>query len=187
MAKTFKEQRILFTADTHFWHRFAANFRGFTDVPGMNHTLIRAWNQVVSPDDTVFHLGDFCFSGSAKSLDILDRLNGKIHLIKGNHDQGMGTRVRNRFITVNDYLEVDIIKDGNKTRVVLMHYPLKEWNHQHDGSLHLHGHTHGNMEPLGRSMDVGVDACAGAPVLFDDIASRLSSRDIHVLSHNTPK
>ncbi len=187
MAKTFKDHRVFFTADTHLWHTYATKLRGFIDPMTMNDAVINAWNQVVKPSDTVFHLGDFCFSGTAKSLDILDWLNGRIHLVKGNHDQGLGRRVRDRFVSVQDYLELDMIMDGKKTRVVLMHYPLREWNHHHDGSLHLHGHTHGNMDSLGRSMDVGIDACRGVPMLFDDIAPGLASRDIHVISHHAPK
>ena len=30
----------------------------------MNETLIENWNRVVSQDDIVFHLGDFCLGGS---------------------------------------------------------------------------------------------------------------------------
>ncbi|EXZ49429.1 hypothetical protein M109_1793 [Bacteroides fragilis str. 3397 N2] len=31
-------------------------------------------------------LGDFCLGGSAEWTKMLDRLNGKIYLIMGNHD-----------------------------------------------------------------------------------------------------
>lgn len=44
------------------------------------------WNNTVGQDDIVFHLGDFCLGGSAEWTKILDRLNGKIYLIMGNHD-----------------------------------------------------------------------------------------------------
>ena len=44
------------------------------------------WNSVIGKDDTVFHLGDFCLGGAAEWTKILDRLNGKIYLIMGNHD-----------------------------------------------------------------------------------------------------
>ena len=52
----------------------------------MNETIISNWNNTVGQDDIVFHLGDFCLGGSAEWTKILDRLNGKIYLIMGNHD-----------------------------------------------------------------------------------------------------
>ena len=51
----------------------------------MNEALITNWNNVVKPNDTVFHLGDFAFGGSYIWNNVLSRLNGNIHLILGNH------------------------------------------------------------------------------------------------------
>jgi calcineurin-like phosphoesterase family protein len=48
----------------------------------MNEKIIENWNCLVTKDDVVFHLGDFCF-GSYKPFQ--DRLYGKIIFIKGNH------------------------------------------------------------------------------------------------------
>ena len=42
------------------------------------------WNRVVGQGDKVYHLGDVAIG--RKGLDILDRLNGRKILIKGNHD-----------------------------------------------------------------------------------------------------
>ena len=79
---------IWFTSDTHFYHSNIIGFckRPFKNVEDMNETLIENWNRVVGQDDIVFHLGDFCLGGSAEWTKILDRLNGKIYLIMGNHD-----------------------------------------------------------------------------------------------------
>ena len=52
----------------------------------MNETIIANWNSVVGPDDIIFHLGDFCLGDSAEWINVLNRLNGKIYLIAGNHD-----------------------------------------------------------------------------------------------------
>lgn len=51
----------------------------------MNEVLIENWNNTVSNNDIVFHLGDFCFGNHAFWKYIINRLNGKIHLIIGNH------------------------------------------------------------------------------------------------------
>lgn len=52
----------------------------------MNETLIDNWNKTVGPTDVVYHLGDFCFAGAAAWYSLLGQLNGRIHLILGNHE-----------------------------------------------------------------------------------------------------
>lgn len=88
MNYKFEAQHTFFTSDTHFNHANIIRFcnRPFNDVEQMNETLIANWNRVVQPEDTVFHLGDFCLGGSVEWTKILNRLNGKIYLILGNHD-----------------------------------------------------------------------------------------------------
>ena len=88
LSNKFDGDRLFFTADTHFNHTNMLKFcdRPFADVEEMNETIIARWNQVVGEEDHVFHLGDFCQGGSAEWSRLLDRLNGKIHLIVGNHD-----------------------------------------------------------------------------------------------------
>lgn len=53
---------IFFTADTHFSHDSIIRFcdRPFRDTQDMDEALVANWNRRVGPDDTVFHLGDFC-------------------------------------------------------------------------------------------------------------------------------
>ena len=84
----FNAEHTFFTSDTHFNHANIIKFcnRPFKDVEQMNEVIIANWNSVIGKDDTVFHLGDFCLGGAAEWTKILDRLNGKIYLIMGNHD-----------------------------------------------------------------------------------------------------
>ena len=58
--------RVFFTSDTHFSHATIIKFcqRPFKDVSHMNDELVQRWNEVVGPDDIVFHLGDFAWGGS---------------------------------------------------------------------------------------------------------------------------
>ena len=87
MNFNFNPDHTFFTSDTHFNHANIIKFcnRPFKDVEQMNETLIANWNRVIGPNDTVFHLGDFCLGGAAEWTKVLDRLNGKIYLIMGNH------------------------------------------------------------------------------------------------------
>ena len=82
-----------FSSDHHFFHRnilkYEAQARPFSDVDEMNHHLIIAWNSVVSPTDEVFYLGDFAMASRRQQeqvAEIVQQLNGRKILIRGNHD-----------------------------------------------------------------------------------------------------
>lgn len=78
---------IYITSDTHFSHANIIHYcdRPFETVREMDDALIEKWNSVVTPNDTVWHLGDvFWHHGEAHR--IAPRLNGSKFLIKGNHD-----------------------------------------------------------------------------------------------------
>ena len=92
-----------FIADTHFFHaniirycnrpwNSGKNANGDIvvtekDVFHMNEALINNWNSVVKKDDIVWHLGDVSFGKKDNLKWILPQLNGKINLVKGNHDR----------------------------------------------------------------------------------------------------
>lgn len=91
----FDASRVFFTSDTHFNHMNIISYcqRPFRDIHEMDETIIVNWNNAVAPDDIVFHLGDFCLGGANEWNRILDRLNGRIYLILGNHDIRISGRV----------------------------------------------------------------------------------------------
>ena len=69
---------VYFTSDTHFQHGNIIKFcnRPYSNVEEMNNAIIENWNSVVGPNDIVFHLGDFAWSGSwHKWLDTLKECN----------------------------------------------------------------------------------------------------------------
>lgn len=73
-------------ADPHFGHANIIKYcnRPFSSVEEMNEILIQNWNETVLPGDRVYANGDFCIN--RKFINILEILNGKKVLIKGNHD-----------------------------------------------------------------------------------------------------
>ena len=79
---------VFFTADPHFGHTNIIRYenRPFASAEEMDQELIRRWNETVSPEDTVYLLGDFSFYGKEKSTEILSALQGHIRLVMGNHD-----------------------------------------------------------------------------------------------------
>jgi calcineurin-like phosphoesterase family protein len=76
------------TSDTHFSHYNIIEYceRPFKDTTEMNDALISNWNSVVSKNDRVWHLGDFCMCGKKSATEIVKQLRGYKILILGNHD-----------------------------------------------------------------------------------------------------
>jgi len=114
---------VFFTSDTHFFHGNIIRFcnRPFKDVETMNETIISNWNNTVGQDDIVFHLGDFCLGGSAEWTRILDRLNGRIYLIMGNHDL---KNIRQGYIDRFEHVAMQMHITVGKQKIYLNHYPF---------------------------------------------------------------
>ena len=144
---------IFFTSDPHFCHDrdFVYKARGFNSIEEHDEAIIRNWNEIVAQGDTVYMFGDLMMSADRKGgLEKLSRLNGKIILVRGNHDTDA---------KFNDYLtcsnvcaelsERDVfakmIKVG-KWSFLLSHWPTMVGDTIHGMHSHkffcLHGHTH---------------------------------------------
>src|SRR3954447_18490247 len=138
----------------------------------MDEALVEAWNAAVTPEDIVWHLGDFAVRASAARVAaLLARLNGTKHLIGGNND-GPATRDCPAWASVRDYAEIE--EDGR--RLTLCHYPLRSWNGMGRGAIDLHGHSHGRLAPLPRQFDVGVDARGFRPVTLAGLLAQRRRR-----------
>lgn len=170
---------IYFTSDTHFGHSaiIELNNRPFASADEMDETLIARWNEIVAPDDIVYHLGDFCCRDCCDAGPYLKKLNGRLHLIEGNHDEPMLEQWGERFASVSHMQQIHI--GGQK--IILCHYPIREWNDARRGAWHLFGHVHGglNDDPLGFSLDVGVDSHDFRPWSVDEIRELFESRYDH--------
>ena len=183
------------TADTHFGHSEAVAMFGrqslvaagggdcstAAEVESMNQALIAKVNEVVGRKDRLFHLGDFTGPMPRKAqLALACEIRAQIHcqrivLIRGNHDPRGERRFDRLFESVHDLLSFKLADD---CRVVMTHYPLRVWQGQRDGSVHLYSHTHGTVEEIGRSTDVGVDCWQYAPLGMTDLAHTLCARPI---------
>ena len=132
-----------YIADWHYDHKniLAYDNRPFKNVEEMNAELIKRWNNAVSNEDIVYILGDMFWCKLTKASVVLDKLNGKKILIKGNHDR-CDKQFVSKFEKVVDYLE---IKDGDR-HVVLCHYPIPCFKNHYYGWYHLYGHVHSSFE-----------------------------------------
>lgn len=151
-----EDRNYFITSDLHFFHknilRFSPDTRPWQSVEEMHEAIIAEWNSMVGINDVVFHLGDFSFKGLEFTQKILDRLNGTIVFVMGNHDKTVRSQIKsqNKF----EYLEVRY----NKVKICMFHYSMRVWNAMHYGSIHFYGHSHGSLPGYKRSMDVGYDA-----------------------------
>lgn len=175
-------KNLYFTSDHHFGHKNIIKFsnRPFNSVEEMNELMIQRWNEKVGPNDEVYHLGDVGLMSQSQLQSILDRLNGKIYLIKGNHEKA-ALACHRRFEWIKDYYEL-VVKDSSTKRgeqlIVLCHYALREWNASHWGTYHLYGHSHGSLEdwPHSRSFDVGVDCHEFYPFSYTEVKAIMAQK-----------
>ncbi|MFC1638981.1 phosphoesterase [Patescibacteria group bacterium] len=160
---------IWFISDTHFSHGNIIKYcsRPYADAQEMDEALIANWNAFVKPDDAIYHLGDFAFWRQPLSAytAVFDRLNGRKHLVLGNHDDW---RVMSRlgWVWVRYVHELYL---GRRSSIWLSHYAHRVWPKSHHGSWHVFGHSHGGLQPHGLSFDVGVDNWDYAPVHLDTV------------------
>ena len=80
--------KVFIISDTHFGHENIIKYcnRPFSSVEEMDEKMIKNWNETVSNNDVVLHLGDFGLGKKEYIASIVKRLNGKKILIMGNHD-----------------------------------------------------------------------------------------------------
>ena len=148
-----------YTADTHFRHALVAKLRGFEDCDAHDAELVRRWNSVVRPEDTVWHLGDVALGPAGALWPYVDALNGTIHLVTGNHDRvwpyhrdahKYHREYLGHFASVQQYARRKIAG----RYVLLSHFPYagggdhteteryQQYRLRDEGLWLLHGHTH---------------------------------------------
>ncbi len=143
-----------YIADLHFYHgamNDRMDCRGFSSVEEMNEYMIGKWNGKVRENDEVVIIGDLSWGNAEETSQLTRRLNGRLYLIQGNHDDFVSktTMDMSRFEWVKPYEELY----DNKRKVVLCHYPIICYNGQYrldeDGNPRtymLYGHVHDSRD-----------------------------------------
>ena len=114
----------------------------------MDNYLITTWNAVVPEDGIVVHCGDFMLphnSDIKEYMKYMSKLNGRILLLRGNHDRAELGWENEKLISVQDkaMIEVDSIK------IYAEHYPCAAFN----GDYHVYGHVHTLSDGICYGMD----------------------------------
>lgn len=139
--------------------------------------MIRRWNETVTQQDTVYHLGDFDFYRDLnKTQQVVSRLNGKIKLIMGNHDHFHKPSVAKKMIDIFDGVhQWQKIQVKDQT-YVLSHFPLERssFDYVSDPSvgkpnINVHGHIHQRLIKEPGYLNVGVEVTEYRPVDVNDL------------------
>ncbi|WP_129736698.1 metallophosphoesterase [Massilimicrobiota timonensis] len=147
-----------YISDLHILHKNVCgegnNFdnRPFETMKEMMEYIKYHWNKKITNADDVYILGDMCWKENEEAIQFVSTLKGKKHLILGNHDRCKDGRYAQQFVEIVPYKEVKEFINGKQYRLILSHYPIMFWNHQHrlkDNvlvNIHLYGHLHNSQE-----------------------------------------
>jgi calcineurin-like phosphoesterase family protein len=121
-------------ADPHLEHENMAIKRGFKSSEEHDEHLIAQWNSVVKPKDLTYMLGDVTMEKTS-GYKLLDRLNGRIIVIGGNHDMP-----RHCHELLN---HVESIGGMVKYKgIFLTHAPIHPRELKYRIPFNIHGHIH---------------------------------------------
>lgn len=164
-------------SDTHFNHSNIIKYcdRPFKNVTEMNNELIKRWNNKVSKEDIVYHLGDFAFGNLDYISSIVLKLNGRIRLILGNHDS----------YNPNKYIDCGFDRVYDKPIIysdyfILSHKPM-EWIDETGVFANIYGHIHNDKRynwVTRRSFNVSADVVNFTPVNIDKIIESMLKQEM---------
>ncbi len=153
-------------SDLHLGHTNIIRYcrRPFSSVLEMDTVLLDNWNNTVKPDDEVYYLGDLRHGRDAPPAShFLQKLNGKVTFIIGNHDEPMHFALPFLKIT---YQDLDFM---------LIHDPA-DVPEEYRGWV-IHGHLHNSdferfpfMDAGRKTINVSAELVDYIPVSLGEIA-----------------
>lgn len=99
--------------------------RSFEHVDQMTDQLILKWNEIVTQDDTVYHLGNFAWDPKT-AQDATLRLNGTIKFILGEHDEAIQHLNKKGMLRPGCEI-MRCIEEDPANKVSVSYYPLGAW------------------------------------------------------------
>ncbi|MHB1697510.1 MAG: metallophosphoesterase [bacterium] len=178
------------TSDTHFGDSKTESF------------LIDNWNSVVGKDDAVLHLGDFVSEGKSTVVEgnikkYAGLLNGRIFLIRGNHDSAPAEVYEKAGIKViNEYPGGHAAAASaslNGVKILFSHYPVKDIDaamsddddifgeatdylseifDEKRCDINIHGHVHRKSDSFENLINVSPINTDYKPVKIKDVLKR---------------
>jgi calcineurin-like phosphoesterase family protein len=152
--------------------------RPFKNVEEMDKVLIHNANSRIKEDDTVIHVGDFCFKNSPNgkegeglpihSKKYIQQLNGNWVFIRGNHDRNNSVQTKiERLILKIGGININVCHKPDDAVVEdEKYYPLNLVGHVHNNWLTKDITKNGKHSLL---LNVGVDNNKFLPYNFDEV------------------
>ncbi|HLD91381.1 MAG TPA: hypothetical protein VI911_10250 [Patescibacteria group bacterium] len=166
-----------FTSDEHYSHSNIIKYcnRPFNSIDEMNRAMTARHNEVVTDDDIVVHCGDFTMNREQHAKIIIRKLNGRHIFITGSHDKwiknfNLDTAIGEKVLLVGSMWE----RKFDNVYLVACHYAMRKWPRSHYESIQVYGHSHGNLPPEGRQLDVGVDVHNFYPISLDQVIQTIN-------------
>lgn len=130
------ENNIYFAADLHLFHKNILQIenRPFNYLDEMHEYIIKNWNKKISKVDKTLILGDLTFGNQKDSLKVIEQLNGRKYLIKGNHDKKPNQWYRD--IGIHSVSEFPILLNNY---FICSHEPMLYIKYPF---VNIHGHVH---------------------------------------------
>ena len=181
---------IFLTSDLHFNHdrEFIWKVRGFSSVNEMNEEIITRFNSRVSRNDDVYILGDLSLGGGTPDVletnrKLIERLNGRIHVLLGNHDTPRRAEMYVSCANVVGEVQWADMLHYQGYHFYLSHFPTLTGNLEKESlkqcTCNLFGHTHQTSNfhlDMPFMYHVGVDSHNCYPVLIDDIIKEMKAK-----------
>lgn len=187
---------IWLTSDLHLGHdrQFLWGPRGFQSSLEHDEAVARNWNAVVEPEDDVYVLGDIMLGDNTHGAEYFSKLNGRIHLIRGNHDtDARWNQVYPELPNVVEMCGWATVIRYRKLHFYLSHWPTDTDNYDDNKGIwvkifSISGHTHKkekfhNNDPM--KYNVALDAHNNYPVLLDDIITDIKSTYLAISSQTS--
>lgn len=179
-----------FIGDLHLGHRKVLEHdnRPFPTIEEHDAHLTETCASAGEKNRTLWILGDVANRREVFHT-FMDRVVpcwGAVNLIRGNHDDRIAWRFRERFSAAYEALYVRI---SPEVRLYLSHYACRTWRGSNRGSYHIHAHSHGALPRLGRSTDVGANCINYRPINLGPIIEALQDcphTDQHEKIENKP-
>jgi len=158
-----------YISDPHFGHNGIINFldndgnkvRPFNSIEEHDETIIENCNKRVRSVDRLYIMGDVVMN--RRCLPILNRLNGKKVLLKGNHD----------IFNLKDYTpyfdDIRAYKILPKSGIIFSHIPIHPDQLNNRFKLNCHGHLHQNKINDKRYMNLCCENLNYTPIELEEI------------------
>ena len=175
---------IWFTSDWHFGHdrEFIWKPRGFSSLQEHDEAIIANHNRIVAPNDDVYVLGDLMLGDNEHGLDCVKRMNGKLHIIRGNHDTDRRIELYRSLPAVVEICDAKYLR-AQGYHFFLCHYPTLTGNLEKESlkqmTCNIFGHTHQESlfyNDIPYMVCACVDATSGYPLSIDEVIRKMQDK-----------